>query len=194
MRVAGGNGAWSGLEFLAPLRSMRDDRDGKTREGKADEPLKSPSSGAVRTAANTDHPGPGGYEPLHNVGGLDDLAKRISVSPVLREHLIWAAVPLLEPMTGLRDAPSDFRAFSGLMEREAHVEALLRLASRLAPNIALSRLVRSHGVWLCRAQVVCKGTTGERTQRCFRAVHSDAPAAMLLAILIAASPAWSSAR
>ena len=163
MRVAGGNGAWSGLEFLAPLRSMRDDRDGKTLEGKADEPLKSPSSGAVRTAANTDHPAA-------------------------------AMGKVLEPMTGLRDAPSDFRAFSGLMEREAHVEALLLLASRLAPNIALSRLGRSHGVWLCRAQVVCKGTTGERTQRCFRAVHSDAPAAMLLAILIAASPAWSTAR
>jgi hypothetical protein len=157
-------------------------------------PRNSPPVVLARDAANTDHPRPRGHRPLSDAGGLDELARRISISPVLREHQVWAAIPLLEPMTGLRDDPMDFRVFAALMARDALLEALLFLAGRLAPAIEFSRLVRSHGVWLCRARVMCIDQTGEHTQRCFRAVHADAPAAMLLAILIAASPAWSSPR
>ncbi|UJW76214.1 hypothetical protein [Rhizobium sp. SL42] len=189
MRLGLGNGAFSGLVLSSPPREMCAGRDEMAGGSRHSLPVV-----FARDAANTDNPVPCGHQSSAETGGLDELAKRISISPVLREHQVWAAIPLLEPMTGLRGDSMDFRVFTALMDRDALLEALLFLAGRLAPVIEFSRLVRSHGVWLCRAKVMCTDQTGERTQRCFRAVHADAPAAMLLAILIAANPAWSSAR
>lgn len=102
------------------------------------------------------------------------LADRIAAARILREHLVWAAA---ENFPAIQDRSSPTRQrFRSLMDADALLDAVTLLARSAEPPRAIETLTLHDGRWHCTMR-------SGPARRLRKADHTDAPAAVLIALL-----------